>query len=458
MKSYMEDTITAISTPLGEAGIGIVRLSGKDAIGIVGKLFRSKSEKKRSLHAGVNYGFIADGDKIIDEVLINVMKSPKSYTREDVVEINCHGGVVALKKTLQLTIRQGARVAERGEFTKRAFLNGRIDLSQASAVIETIRAKTDVSLLMAVSRLKGAFSEEIKKLKEKIIMLLADIEATIDFPEDCGDIDAEKIRKELAEIRLRIKEFIDSYEEGRIFREGVKIVIAGKPNSGKSSMMNALMREDRAIVTPVPGTTRDFIEECINIKGLPARLTDTAGIRTPDGAVEEEGIKRAKQKIADADLVIFLMDNSVHVSKEDYEIEELARNKKKIFVLNKIDLPAVAGEKELSGIADREKTIKTSAKYGTGIEELEHAIYEAFVKGGVEKDEDAITVDAREKAFLENFLTSVDNAQESLNDGSPPEIIAEDFRQGLEYLKEITGEITPEDVLDRIFSEFCIGK
>lgn len=458
-----EDTIVAISTTLGESGIGIVRLSGKEAIMIADKIFKAKSNKSLSAVPtfSVHYGYIIDktNGNVIDEVIVNVMKAPRTYTREDVVEINCHGGIIPLKKVLQLCISAGARLALPGEFTKRAFLNGRIDLAEAEAVIDIIKSKTNESLKAAVLQLKGKLSKEINRISEELKKICSQVEANIEFPEEeVETTDMEKVKNSLNNILQKINDLTDSYEEGRILREGIKTAIIGKPNVGKSSLLNELLEEERAIVTHVPGTTRDIIEESLNIEGIPFIIVDTAGIRHSTDFIEKKGIERAFQSIEEADLILFMVDNSTDLSEEDYRIIEEIRNKNVIVVINKIDLPARLNEKKLNNLFLKEKKVKTSLTALTGIKELRKEMFNAVLKKGGKDTSEVLITNIRHKDLLLKAANSINSAIISIHNNMSEEFITVDLREALDFIGEITGRVSTEDILNKIFSEFCIGK
>lgn len=457
-----DDTIAAISTPLGEAGIGIVRISGRDAIDIADRLFLSPKGKRLSgakSHT-ITYGFIKDPltGEMIDEVLISIMKAPNTYTREDAVEINCHGGFLPLRKTLELIIREGARLAEPGEFTKRAFLNGRIDLTQAEAVADLIRSKTEVSQRLAIEQLKGGLSERITKLRERLTEICAHIEAYIDFPdEEIEPATLDTINAELSSIIDELVRLSKTYEEGRFLREGIKVAIVGKPNVGKSSLLNALLERDRAIVTEFPGTTRDVIEELLNIKGLLVRVMDTAGIREAHEMAEREGIKRSLHAINDSDIVIVLIDGSKPVNDEDIYILNKVREKGKRFIIgiNKSDLCPSPFPFSLQPSAF---SLSISAKTGQGLDELKDAIINLTLGNTKGESQSLIVTNLRHKIAIDRAAASLRKTLEDMMNSQPEEIVALSLREGLDHLGEIVGAVTTEDILDRIFSQFCIGK
>lgn len=459
---FLDDTIVAISTPPGEGGIGIVRLTGKDAIKIADRLFHSSKGKSLSDSAShrIIYGFIKDSStgETVDEVLVSVMRSPNTYTREDIVEINCHGGMSPLRNVLELAVKHGARLAEPGEFTKRAFLNGRIDLSEAEAVLDLIRAKTDESRRIALEQLRGRLSEKILNLREQIIKICVFIEAYIDFPEEDIELASRKETIESAETILKeLASLLKSYDEGRFFREGLAAAIVGKPNVGKSSLLNALLQKDRAIVTDTPGTTRDTIEEYLNIKGLPLRIIDTAGIRESHDMAEKEGVKRSIRAMEDADLVIAVIDGSEPLKDEDLEVLEKTRGKNTIIVINKSDLP-VHGKTASQLETYTAKILEVSATRGDGLEKLKEIIFQSSVKNWKEQKEGVIVTNLRHKIAIQAAYDSLKNGINAIETDKPLEIIAIEFRDSLDRLGEIVGAVTTDDILNRIFSDFCIGK
>ncbi len=459
----LNDTIVAISTPLGEGGIGIVRLSGKDAIPFADKVFLSPLNKRLSQIKShtITYGFIVDiesGTKI-DEALFTVMKAPHTYTRQDVVEINCHGGMLPLTNTLLLLLRNGARLAEPGEFTKRAFLNGRIDLLQAEAVIDIIRSKTAKAEKIAIQQLQGNLSRRINELINKIIGLCVNIEAYIDFPDE--EIEIAKTHEMLQQIndsRAVLQRLVESFDEGRLFREGVNTAIIGKPNVGKSSLLNCLIEKDRAIVTEQPGTTRDIIEDYLNINGLPLRIIDTAGIRESYDIAEKEGVKRSLQAIEDSDIILAVFDCSKPIDNADMEIVDKIKNKKALILINKIDIEShLFNIKDLK--IDDNNCIKISVLKQFGIEQLKEQIYSSCI-AGVDRDamDSYIVTNIRHKNSLEKTIKFLEETEDLINKDEPFEIIASVLHEAIDCLGEITGTVTSEDILNKIFSEFCIGK
>lgn len=459
----LNDTIAAISTPIGEGGIGIIRLSGKDSIKIAEKVFMSPSQKKLSdlkSHT-ITYGFIFDtttGNKI-DEALFTIMKAPQTYTREDIVEINCHGGILPAANTLSILLKNGARLAEPGEFTKRAFLNGRIDLSQAEAVIDIIRSKTAKAEKIAMQQLEGRLSVRINEIMDRIIALCANVEAFIDFPEEEVDvIHTTDMLQSIRHLSSGLQRLAESYDEGRFFREGVSAAIVGKPNVGKSSLLNCLLEKDRAIVTETPGTTRDIIEDCLNINGLPLRIIDTAGIRESCEIVEKEGVRRSLKAIECSDIIITVFDCSMPIDDTDAEIVNKTKDKKVLMVINKIDIESTLFKIENLGVED-ERCIKISALKGIGIDDLKNKIY-SFCISMSEKDliEGCLISNMRHKDSIERSIKSLNEAEGLLRAGETPEITAFVLREAANCLGEIIGVVTTDDILNKIFSEFCIGK
>lgn len=461
MISFKEDTIVAISTPLGEGGIGIVRLSGPDSLALADRIFQGKDGRKPSrmpTHS-LHYGHILAKGKLIDEVLLTVMRAPRTYTREDIVEINCHGGIVPLRKVLELTLKEGARLAEPGEFTRRAFLNGRINLAQAEAVVEMIRAKTDLSLRVAISQLRGHLSTKVEYIRKKLAKLRAKVEAIIDFPEeDVEVLRREDIRKEVEKLKVELDELLASADSGKVLREGIKTVIGGKPNVGKSSLWNALLGEERAIVTPLPGTTRDALEEIVNIQGIPLRLVDTAGLRRTRGRIERESVVRSRRSLEEADLILVILDGSEPLAGDDKDIMEASKGKVAIIVINKIDLCQRIRLGEVKRASPDKKIVRISATQRTGLPELKRAIADIFWRGGVPSPETILVTNARHKEALLRAREGLEEVTAGLNRQLPPEFIASDLRSVLSSLGEIVGETATEEILDHIFSQFCIGK
>ena len=460
--SNQEETIAAISTPFGESGIGIVRVSGSSAESIARKLFKPKKGQSRFISHHFHYGEIVDNHsgKAVDEVLIVLMKSPKTYTREDIVEIHCHGGYFILQKILELVLREGARMGQPGEFTRRAFLNGRIDLTQAEAVIDLIKSRTEASLEIANQQLRGWLYKGLAELKARLVEHLALIEAHIDFPEEeIEPIAFGDLKKDLRSMVQQLEGWISSYEEGKIFREGISCAIAGKTNVGKSSLLNVLLKEERAIVTPIPGTTRDVIEEVLNIHGIPVRLIDTAGLRKPADFIEREGVRRAKERVADSDFVLLMLDGSRELDADDAEIFGETEGKKRVVILNKNDLPQRISSEEVRKRFEDEPVISISAFNNEGIDDLKKTIYNSLLHRDVRATpEHLVVANIRHKAALTDLKDALSNALEGLDEGTSLEFIAFEIRSALGTLGELVGETTTEEVLNRIFEHFCIGK
>lgn len=458
------DTIASIATPLTPSGIGIIRVSGDESIKIVNSLFKSNIEGKKISNVKshtINYGYIINpnDDSIVDEVLVSIMKAPNSYTKEDIVEINCHGGVVVMQKVLKLVLENGARLAEPGEFTKRAFLNGRIDLSQAEAVIDIINAKTDMLIKSSINQLSGSVSEKLSTIKNQLLELIAHIEASIDYPEyDIDEINEDNVIYRINNIIDLIKTLIDSYDNGRIIKEGIKTAIIGKPNVGKSSLLNALLREQRAIVTDIPGTTRDILEEYMNVHGVPIRLIDTAGIRDTNDLVEKIGVDKAKKMVEEAELIILMIDSSNELSKEDLNVLELVKNKKAIILLNKIDIKQKVTRQDLKEYARESHIIPISVINLKGIDKLEESIKEMFFIGKIDFNDNVYITNVRHKNALDNALNHLNEVKKSIENGFPEDFWAIDLKNVYENIGEVTGDSVNEDLIQQIFSQFCLGK
>lgn len=460
---FADDTISAVATAVGEGGIGIVRVSGTFALGIAEQLFKSPKDRlvRNIKNFSAAYGNIIDPDThdIVDEVLLLVMRGPHSYTCEDVVEIHCHGGPVALKKILSLTLRLGARLAEPGEFTKRAFLNGRLDLTQAEAVIDVIRAKTDASLNMAVGHLSGRLSAKLKAFRHEILGMIAQMEAAIDFPEeDIEEASAQNVAQEVKAALVQIEYLLATAQTGKILRDGLKTVIIGKPNVGKSSLLNALLGEKKAIVTDVPGTTRDIIEEYLNVKGIPLKIIDTAGIRETQDIVEKIGVDRAKEIMGQADLILLLLDSSLPLSQEDIKILEIIKDKKVLVLINKSDLPPQLDVSAVTRFVPSQEIIRISASQGTGLEEVEQAIADKVYSGRIVQAEGAFVNNARQEHLLRQAREHLIEVLATIKQGMPPDCIVVDLRAAWDKLGEITGDTVGEDIIEQIFTQFCIGK
>ena len=460
MKDF--DTICAIATPIGEGGVAIIRISGENVLDISSKIFISKNnyDVKNMQTYTMKYGNIIDieNKQIVDEVILSYMKSPNSYTGENVVEINCHGGVVSTNSVLNQIIRAGVRLAEPGEFTKRAFLNGRIDLSQAEAVMDIITAKTELSMKSAMMQSNGALSREISELRKYLLNVLALIEYAVDFTEDDEDIVDDdmvfKIKDGIDKTIIKIRKLLTNADEGKIIRDGLNVVIIGKPNVGKSSLLNALLREKRAIVTDIPGTTRDVIEEYINLDGIPIRITDTAGIRDTEDIIEKIGVEKSKEKIEEADLIILMLDASRDIDDDDEVIIEKIKDKKYIALLNKIDLDMKISQEVISNLNSK---IDISAKTGKGIDDLKKEIKNLFFNGEI-NSESLIISNTRHKQALYRAVENCDIALSKVNANEYLDLISIYITAAMKALGEITGDELEEDLLNKIFSEFCVGK
>ncbi|MFQ6819415.1 MAG: tRNA uridine-5-carboxymethylaminomethyl(34) synthesis GTPase MnmE [Blautia sp.] len=457
----METTIAAISTAMSASGIGIVRMSGPESMDVISRIYRSKNGGKNIKEVKshtIHYGYIFDGEEVVDEVLVMVMRAPRTYTGEDTVEIDCHGGVYAMKKVLETVLRNGAQIAEPGEFTKRAFLNGRLDLSQAEAVMDVIQAKSAVALKSSLQQLKGSVLRAIKEIRSSILYQIAFIESALDDPEHISlEGYPEKLRKIVDEEYEKVETLLKSADDGRMIQEGIKTVILGKPNAGKSSLLNFLVGEDRAIVTDIAGTTRDTLEEYISLHGISLRIIDTAGIRETEDVVEKIGVGKAKKMAEDADLILYVVDSSLPLDENDREIMELLGGRKSIVIYNKTDLESVVDIKEL-----KEKTgspvIPVSVVEETGITELEEIIKKMFFRGEISFDDEVYITNARHKTALEEALESLKMVRESIETGMSEDFFSIDLMSAYESLGKIVGESVGEDLVNEIFSRFCVGK
>ena len=457
---FHTDTIAAISTGMTSSGIGIVRISGPDAVEIADKIYDSRNGKKLAdmpTHT-IHYGYIRDGEEFLDEVLVMLMRGPRSFTSEDTVEINCHGGVYAMNRILELVTRKGARLAEPGEFTKRAFLNGRIDLSQAEAVIDVINAKNEYALKSSVSQLKGSVLKAVREIREKIIYHIAYIESALDDPEHISlDGYPEQLEEQTEQWIEKITSLIASAETGKRMKEGIRTVIVGKPNAGKSSLLNVLLGEERAIVTDIAGTTRDVLEEQMSLSGISLNIIDTAGIRETEDVVEKIGVKKAKTYAKDADLVIYVADSSTQLDENDEEIMELIRDRKAIVLLNKMDLDLVTTEEMIRERLDK-PVIPISAKEEQGIDRLEQTIKDMFYDGNLSFNDQIYITNMRQKAALSEALESLKQVMTSIQNQMPEDFFSIDLMNAYEELGSITGESVGEDLVNEIFSKFCMGK
>jgi len=455
----LQDTIAAISTATGEGGIGIVRLSGKKALSVANKIFLGQDKMKPAQFKSfsMHYGKIVDQQKIIDEVILSVMRGPRSYTRQDVVEINCHGGVLALRKILELTLKHGCRLASPGEFTKRAFLNGRIDLAQAEAVIDLIRAKTDSALKISLEQLSGSLSVKIGKIRKGLLDILVILEANIDFPEE-GILSQDSIdlSQRLNAVAAQLNALLSSASRGRILREGLHVVICGKPNVGKSSLLNALLKKERAIVTPVAGTTRDTIEEMIDIRGIPVRIVDTAGILKPRNLIETKAVRRSRNQISLADLVIILFDSGNKLDHRDRKLIKEVKNKNVIAVINKIDLKPRINKEEIIRVFPR--VVELAAKSGKNLNLLEDALCDFVYQGKLPGSEAVLVSNLRHIQALREAQKLVRQTRQNLADKLSIEFITQNLKDACVYLDKILGKDYSKDLLERIFADFCIGK
>ena len=457
-----EDTIAAISTPIGIGGIGIIRVSGKEAISIVDKIFRAAN--KKSLYEvnshTITYGHIvSQSGKVLDEVLIMLMKGPKTFTREDVIEINCHGGPIPLNAVLMETINAGARLAESGEFTKRAFLNGRIDLAQVEAIMDIIESKTELSLSQAVGQLEGNLSKKIKEYQDILMQIIARIEVSIDYPEyDEDEPITNDFESELRALLNELNELLKTADTGKMIREGVKTAIVGRPNVGKSSLLNALLEENKAIVTDIPGTTRDVVEAYLNIDGIPFQLLDTAGIRETEDVVEQIGVERSKHSIEEADLVLMLIDAHEGLLEKDKEILQGVHGKHVIYVLNKTDLESNISTEIVKEYFSNGKLVHISAKEQEGLKELKDAMKEIVMRGNATVNNRATISNQRQKQALINAIKSIDKVIEAIEMGLPEDCLAIDLHDAFGHLGMIVGESLKEEIINQLFSRFCLGK
>lgn len=465
MKVKEYDTITAIATSFGDAGISIIRISGDDAFDIANKIFEPFDSNKKCKNISqykthtLTYGVIKNDDEMIDEVLLSIMKSPKTYTCEDVVEINCHGGKISTKRVLETVLKNGARLAQTGEFTKRAFLNGRIDLSQAESIIEIINAKTDMGHKIAINKLEGKLQQKIKEYRNDILTMTAHIEAHIDYPEHDEDgITASTVHKNTKILIDKIQKLLKNADTGKIIKDGIQTVILGKPNVGKSSILNILIDEERAIVSDIAGTTRDVLKEHININGVALNIVDTAGVRETNDTIEKIGVEKSKEYANNADLILLVFDNYIPISKEDLMLLELTKDKKVIAIINKIDLKNNLDINKIEQAIGKNNILKLSAKNELGFDILKDKIEMLFFCGEINLNEDILISNERNKGSLMNAIKSLQNVLETIDNNMPDDFLSMDLLDAYSYLGEITGESLNEDIIDKIFSEFCLGK
>ncbi|HHD0881037.1 TPA: tRNA uridine-5-carboxymethylaminomethyl(34) synthesis GTPase MnmE [Staphylococcus aureus] len=456
------DTITSISTPMGEGAIGIVRLSGPQAVEIADKLYKGKHLLNDVPSHTINYGHIIDPEskEVVEEVMVSVLRAPKTFTREDIIEINCHGGILTINRVLELTMTYGARMAEPGEFTKRAFLNDRIDLSQAEAVMDFIRSKTDRASKVAMNQIEGRLSELIKKQRQSILEILAQVEVNIDYPEydDVEDATTEFLLEQSKEIKQEINRLLDTGAQGKIMREGLSTVIVGKPNVGKSSMLNNLIQDNKAIVTEVAGTTRDVLEEYVNVRGVPLRLVDTAGIRETEDIVEKIGVERSRKALSQADLILFVLNNNEALTQEDYTLYEVVKNEDVIVIVNKMDLEQNIDINEIKDMIGDTPLIQTSMLKQEGIDELEIQIRDLFFGGEVQNQDMTYVSNSRHISLLKQARQTIQDAIDAAESGVPMDMVQIDLTRTWEILGEIIGETASDELIDQLFSQFCLGK
>ena len=457
------DTIAAISTAPGEGAIGIVRISGDLAISIASSIYQcgTKQLEEQKTHT-IHYGHIVDpkSGEVYDEVMVSVLRAPKTFTREDIVEINCHGGIVAINRVLQLVLRMGARLAEPGEFTKRAFLNGRIDLSQAEAVMDLIRAKTDKSMQLAMRQLDGQLSNLIQNLRQEILNTLAQVEVNIDYPEydDVEEMTLQLLREKTQQVLQGIRALLNTASQGKILRDGLKTAIVGRPNVGKSSLLNVLLREEKAIVTDIAGTTRDTIEEYVNVRGVPLQLIDTAGIRETDDVVEKIGVERSRKALKEADFVLLLLNQSETLQEEDIRLLETTKGMKRIILFNKTDLPSKLSKEDIAPYANEEEIVTTSMLNKEGIDQLEEKIAGYFFQGQMNERDATYLSNTRHIALLEKAEQALVEVQNGIEMEMPVDLIQIDFTRAWDLLGEITGDSVQDELLTQLFSQFCLGK
>ncbi len=452
-------TIVAISTAIGNSGIGIIRMSGEESFDIIKKIFKPKSKTLNIKPNTINYGYIVDRDKIVDEVLVSFFSSPKSFTTENMCEINSHGGILIMNKILEICLENGAKLAEPGEFTKRAFLNGRIDLSQAEAIVDIINAKSEKEAKASIKQLKGDLSEKLSEIKSQILEVLTNIEASIDYPEyDVEEVTNSKVLQLMDVVDNELEDLKKTFDRGKLIKDGINIAIVGRPNAGKSSLLNAILKEDRAIVTEYEGTTRDTIEEFIQIDGIPARIIDTAGIRETDNEIEKIGINKSKEAVANADLVIAIIDSSKKLEKEDIEILNLIKNKKVIILLNKNDLENKIEEDEIVQIIGDKPILRISALNKEGIEKLYETISKMYKFNEIDIDDSLTITNNRHKQAINSMIKNVENVKKTIKENMPIDIVTIYITDILNDIGKITGDSASEDIINEIFKKFCLGK
>ena len=457
------DTIAAISTPPGEGAISIVRLSGEQAISIADAVFQSGKKKLIDVSSHtIHYGHIFDPEKyqMMDEVMVSIMRKPKTFTREDIVEINCHGGIVVVNQILQLVLRQGARLAEPGEFTKRAFLNGRVDLSKAEAVMDLIRAKTDKAMNLAINQLDGNLSRLIRQLRQEILETLAQVEVNIDYPEydDVEELTTRLLLEKANQVQKQIQALLQTAQQGKILREGLSTAIIGRPNVGKSSLLNHLLREEKAIVTDIAGTTRDVIEEYVNVRGVPLKLVDTAGIRETEDIVEKIGVERSRKALSEADLILLVLNQSESLTTEDKQLLDITSGNKRIILLNKTDLPSRINQEDLVPYLENEPALPISVLTSEGLDQLEQAIADLFFGGNTGDKDASYLSNTRHIALLEKAEHSLAEVIQGIESGMPVDLVQIDMTRCWDYLGEIVGDSVQDELITQLFSQFCLGK
>lgn len=458
---YEQDTIAAISTALGEGAIGIVRLSGPEAVEIANKIYHGKDLTLVSSHT-INYGHLYNlkTEQLIDEVMVSVLRAPRTFTREDIVEINCHGGIIAVRRVLEATLQAGARLAEPGEFSKRAFLNGRIDLSQAEAIMDLIQAKTDRAMEASMNQLQGSLSKQIKELRQEMLQTIAQVEVTIDYPEydDVEEISTRELNKTAQKVNEKIKRILQQAQQGRLFREGINTALIGRPNVGKSSLLNALSGVEKAIVTEIAGTTRDTIEEFVNVRGVPLRLIDTAGIRQTDEIVEQIGVEKSRQVMEEADLIILILNQSEPLNEVDKELLALTKDQSRIILLNKQDLPTQLNLNELEPYIQSDELIQTSIIQSEGLDQLERKIEDRFFSGNIQSNDMNFLLNTRHTHLLKEAQQALLEVIEATALNLPVDLIQIDFTHAWDLLGEIIGESVQDELINQLFSQFCLGK